>query len=71
LETKWGIIKHDVSKVIREGLELYFHTLLHGVKKHPMMCHEVKFVATPLDLGIIIQNIHKAQELQKTNWQTI
>jgi hypothetical protein len=36
-----------------------------------MIGHEVKFVATPLDLGIIIQNIHKAQEMQKTNWQTI
>jgi hypothetical protein len=54
-----------------KGLELYFHTLLGGVKKHPMMGHEVKFVATSLDLGIIIQNIHKAQELQKKNWQTI
>jgi hypothetical protein len=54
-----------------KGLELYFHTLLGGVKTHPMMGHEVKFVATPLDLGIIIQNIHKAKELRKTNWQTI
>lgn len=54
-----------------KGLELYFHTLLGGVKKHPMIGHEVKFVATPLDLRIIIQNIHKAQELRKANWQTI
>lgn len=61
------ILKGRTSK----RLELYFHTLLGSVKKHPMMGHEVKFVATPLDLRIIIQKIQKAQKLQKTNWQTI